>query len=385
MMNSAPTRSPTAAPAPRPRRGFSLVEVLIAVFVFSLGMLGLASIFPVVLRQQRTAGEVTEGTIALGSIESALRSNVELNRTGTDKGWGIFQDDDDQQTGWSNLGQWMLPALVGTGEPNFNSRLSVDATTGLMRIHSENPTGPAATDPFGDDVLIPLSSRLGPAPFVRGATPRVEWIMAARRLITERDNNSRPLPTPTDELEIAVFVRPIDRGIQVPRRDRADTADWARLGRAINLSDVILANEIAANGLRPAVRASEARVAVAVRGTTGVPTGNGQGLYATLFGVPLKDYVFDDTNPSQDDDRSRLQLGFSGSSPLIDVVAQFGQRLVDARGNVYTVRGSTGTGASTVLLIDPPVPTSISQSKDVGPLVASPVIPTAVEIFRVRP
>ncbi len=382
MMSS--TRVPLHhAPARRARRAFSLVEVLIAVFVLSLGMLGLASIFPVILREQRTAAETTEGTIALGSTESTLRAHADLNRTGANAGWGIFQDDADQDDGWSNRGQWMVPGLLGAGEPDFDSRMYVDSATGQLRILSDNPNGPNA-DPFGDDILIPLSSRLGPAPFVRGASPRVEWIMAARRIITEVDDQDDLLPTTTDELEVAVFVRAIDRGIQVPRRDRSDKADWARYGRTINLSDVLLAGEIAFNRGKPAVRASEARVPVAVRPTTGVPTGNGQGVYAVPFTVALKDYVFDDTNAGTlVDDRDRLQLDLPQSSPLLQLISQPGQKIIDGRGNIYTVRGATTD--PTIIRIDPPVPPSITQSLDISDLVASPTIPIAIELFRVRP
>ena len=369
-----------------PRRGFSLVEVLIAVFVLSLGMLGLASIFPVVLRQQRSAGEVTEGTLALGSVEAYFRSNLELNRKGQDVGWGIFQDDADQNDGWSADGSWQVPSILGVGEPTFDSRMYVDSATGRLRFVSENPTGPANSDPFGDDVVIPLSARLGPGAFLRGATPRVEWTMAARRVITQVDAQNDPLPTEQDALEIVVFVRPIDRAIQVPRRERSDRSQWGRLGRTLNLSDVLLAGEIAAAGGKPEVTSAEARTPVGIRTGNGLPGGNGQGVYAVPFLVPLKDYAFDDTNPGQtDDDRDRLQLNLPGSARTLPLVTQVGQRLVDRQGNVYTVRGVTGSGANTIVLIDPPVPASIAQSSEVGALVASPVVPVAVEIFRVKP
>lgn len=369
------------------RRAFSLVEVLIAVFVLSLGMLGLASIFPVILREQRAAGETTEGTIALGSVESALRSNLALNRRGPNVGWGIFQDDADQDDGWSRFGQWMTPVLLGPGEPQIPSRMFVDQATGLLRIVSDDPVGPSSTNPFGDDVLIPQSARLGPAPFVRGSTPRVEWIMAARRIITHVDLQNRLLPTDTDELEVVVFVRAIDRGIQVPRRDRKLKSEWARLGRAMNLSDVLLRNEPALyQGNQPEASASEARVPVAVRQNTGAPTGNGQGLYAVPFTFALKDYQFDEAVPNnvRDDDRDRLQIDLPTNSPLLPLISQPGQKLVDGRGNIYTVRGAVAGNAS-IVLIDPPVPSSIVSSLDISPLVANPTIPIAVELFRVRP
>ena len=90
--NNAPRR-----PGSRRRDGaFSLVEVLIAVFVLSLGILGLASIFPVVLREQRQAVDATEAQIAIGSVQSQLLSNLDLLEPGDERGWGILQDDDER-------------------------------------------------------------------------------------------------------------------------------------------------------------------------------------------------------------------------------------------------------------------------------------------------
>jgi len=385
-----PRHASLCAPAPlgdragRVSRAFSLVEVLIAVFVMSLGMLGLASIFPVVLREQRAAGDSTEGTIALGSVEAALRANLELNRRGNQVGWGILQDDDNQNNGWSPEGQWQVPEVTGGGDPTGDSRMSVNGSTGLLRFHSENSSGrPANLYPNGDDILIPQSARLGPGAFLRGANPRVDWILGARRVITRVDKTNQPLPTDTDEIEVVVFVRPIDRGIQVPRRDRDTKPDWARFGRSINLSDVILQREIAFNGGRPGAKTSEARVAVGVRPNDLAPTGDGRGQYAAPFTFELSDYQFDDTAPGPTN-RDRLQIALPANSPLLRIISQPGQRIVDARGTVYRVRGYSSADPR-VVLIDPPVADSVTDSEDLSKMVASPVIPVSVEVFRVRP
>lgn len=371
------------------RSAFSLVEVLIAVFVMSLGMLGLASIFPVVLREQRAAGDTTEGAIALGSVESVLRSNLELSRRGDKVGWGILQDDDNQNNGWSKDGEWQTPEVVGGNEPNGNSRLSVDGQTGLLRFHSDQPTG-NARDPFGNDILIPQSARLGPGAFLRGANPRVDWILAARRVITKVDINGEPLPTDTDEIEVVVFVRPIDRAIQVPRRDRTNKADWAQFGRTINLSDVILQREIVWNNQqRAGATTNEARVAVGVRPQDMQPTNDGRGNYAAPFTFELQTYDFDETDPGQSGQppkllRDRLQVDLPANSPILRVISQPGQRIVDARGTVYRVRGRLQQDPR-VILIDPPVASYIESSEDLSRMVASPVVPVSVEVFRVRP
>ena len=325
---------------------------------------GAASSVPRAIRPSAIAG--------LGGVAAAVEP--ELNRSGSKVGWAIFRDDTHPTQGWSNRGQWMAPGLLGTGEPNFDSRMAVDSVTGLLRIYSDNPSGPPATRPFGDDVLIPLSARLAPGAFLRGTSPRVEWIFAARRVITRFDQAQNPVPTTSDELEVAVFVRPIDRAIPVPRRNRAQTADWARLGRAVSLSDVLRGAETSAQGGTPAITSGEARVPVAVRPSTGLPSGNGQGLYAVPFTVPLKDYEFDDTNQGVTaDDRDRLQIDLPASSALLVMLSQVGQRFVDGRGNVYRVRG-VSSADPTIVLVEPRVSSAIRRSRELGELVASPTI-----------
>jgi prepilin-type N-terminal cleavage/methylation domain-containing protein len=69
-MNTHPSpvlRVPTA-------RAFSLIEVLVAVLVLSLGLLGLGAVFPMVVRQQRIATETNLGISARNGVEQMLFS-----------------------------------------------------------------------------------------------------------------------------------------------------------------------------------------------------------------------------------------------------------------------------------------------------------------------
>ncbi|MDX2114359.1 MAG: prepilin-type N-terminal cleavage/methylation domain-containing protein [Planctomycetota bacterium] len=64
---------PPAAPAPR-RRGFTLIEVLLATFIIALGVLGLLALFAGAARQQQASNQ---GTLALFSTSSAETRLVE--------------------------------------------------------------------------------------------------------------------------------------------------------------------------------------------------------------------------------------------------------------------------------------------------------------------
>ncbi|MEO0386082.1 MAG: prepilin-type N-terminal cleavage/methylation domain-containing protein [Pseudomonadota bacterium] len=59
----------------RLRRAFSLVEILFAIVVLSLGLLGIAAVFPVVITQQQRAQDVVGGAVAATAARGALGGN----------------------------------------------------------------------------------------------------------------------------------------------------------------------------------------------------------------------------------------------------------------------------------------------------------------------
>lgn len=62
-------------PSHRAVQGASLVEVLVAVFVVSVGILGVAALQGAALRSNQSASERTQGIIAAYSILESLRAN----------------------------------------------------------------------------------------------------------------------------------------------------------------------------------------------------------------------------------------------------------------------------------------------------------------------
>ena len=80
-MNSA-CNMPSAARTSRRERGFSLLEVLVAILVLSLGLLGLAQLQSVGIRSTHGAYLRTQATLLAGEMLDSMRANLTAARQG---------------------------------------------------------------------------------------------------------------------------------------------------------------------------------------------------------------------------------------------------------------------------------------------------------------
>ncbi|MGQ0626965.1 MAG: prepilin-type N-terminal cleavage/methylation domain-containing protein [Phycisphaerales bacterium] len=65
------TKHPTSRAAPR---GFTLIEVLMAVLILAIGLLGLGAVLPMVVKQQRDSADSTTGAIAMQAAVAGLQA-----------------------------------------------------------------------------------------------------------------------------------------------------------------------------------------------------------------------------------------------------------------------------------------------------------------------
>lgn len=313
-------------------RGFTLIEILIAVLVLALGLLGLGAVFPVVVRQQRQSSDVIQGITALRSAEAFILSHGRgisregapqsgdiswLNELSTTpspwtlasksaavnaaRGWDLWLADlrsgpttdptggssspEQGRQGWSlPAGKWVAPVIeVDTGKKDALLVIEPqESTSSLVRVE------------------IPMRQRLFPAPDSSAQQPQFVWDFVGRRVINGMWGSQ--------SVQLAIFVRRIDSGIQVPR------------GKT--LSDLFLRRRLAPGDKR--IWPVAARPADA--GTlAGLPTYNGIGDYSNIL---TADFEF--SGPS----RITIQ---QTSEVLRRSLRQVGQKLVDSRGNIYTV------------------------------------------------
>ncbi|MDQ7013396.1 MAG: hypothetical protein Q9O74_05815 [Planctomycetota bacterium] len=183
---SRATLGPPGSPgrAARFARAFSLVEVLIAVLVLSLGLLGLGAVFPMVMREQRISTQTTLGISARNAVEQMLFSRSDFARDGG-PGWEALREY--VITNGGDTGNWVA---VEPDDSDFN------------QLNTYIFTHPDT----GDEYYIPLAQRLYPIPYSTDQDPRFVWDLVAR--LTDFRNPD------TSPLLVAVFLRPLDPGIK---------------------------------------------------------------------------------------------------------------------------------------------------------------------------
>lgn len=238
------------------RRGFSLIEVLIAVLVLSLGLLGLAAVFPVVIAQQRDAVDRTRGAIVAETVQHLLTdaenlvsfeglrrdylfsmqngSPSDVCRTGMDLNPEYMTFLWEPTWRWANSGggHW-------TQDPLVNYQRYGDLFVGYGRTYTLECYD-LESQPE-QQYIVPVTGRLFPQPY-SGEEPQYVWDIVPRRVFLGGHKSG---------LEIAVFIRRIDPRIAVPR--------------GYTLSDVLTANRLPAN---------QQRLPLGVDGQ-GRPTGTG--------------------------------------------------------------------------------------------------------------
>lgn len=374
--------------------GFTLIEVLIGVLVLGLGLLGVAAVFPVVVRQQRVATETVVGLSVERSAESYLRAHTGFNESMMPGGsWRVNMSVWDKWRREQNRSR--MDYITSSGTVSGASRWEVPYV---------EPNGTAADRgtlyPVGKgglpELRVPLRDRLWRLPYSDrdanasderyGNEPRYVWDLAWRRI----DLGSPTVPD-DDNVQIAVFVRRVDASIRVARASIADPNDPLRTQRptrTTRMSDVLISRFPS-----DPVPAADRRVPVAVEASgpsAGLPTLNGQGNYGNMFTVRVA-RVTDEDGDAADPSRvlRRFELDTSAPAMARRLARQLNQKLVDTLGNVYTVVRLDDDNPD-AFFVDPPAPAGVGgpegrAARGWFDVLTTPQVAASAGVFTVKP
>lgn len=358
----------------RSTRGFTLIEVLIGVLVLGLGLLGVAAVFPVVVRQQRIATDSVQGLSVQRSAEAYIRAHAGFNVAimpngprGADRpAWdNMRRSSNSRADSDSDASRWVVPEIVVSGTSARRGNLfAVGGETSIPTLQ------------------VPLSDRLWRQPFSDrdvlvtdqrfGNEPKYVWDMAWRRVKAGASTGD------DDLIQVAIIVRRIDPSFRLPVGTINVTNDpLQRTQRSIRIADA-LTNFNLPNESR--------RVPVAVD-NNGNPTLTGVGNYGTPFVLRVTDVTDDEGNNNGGNGRNpvlrRLVLE---NSTRLPAARQINQKLIDTRGNVYTVVRLDSEDDNAVF-VDPPAPAdAVRQARDGWfEVLLTPQVAVSAGVFTVRP
>lgn len=389
---------------PSRRPAFTLVEVLLGIIILAIGLLGLASVFPLVVRQQRAAQDGVVGVTAAGAAESFLTQHrgyldtsiapsgdmIGLNTPSGKSGWGALswalyktawakRNEDFGLIRWSRLLDEDNPdgqtAIYGT---KAETAAGGQFTTGRLRGAMYFPRYDNNALVPGKGVAIRASERLFPTPGPN-VNPLFVWD-AVPMLATAIDTNpANQITTQTAlPLRVTVFIRRIDQGIRLPYDPQTKTT--------MTLGDAIAKGVVLPLG-------SDA---------DGMPSQNGLGEYPGFF-YPSVQTAYRRFG-SQSGAFNVIRFKEGANSVAVAAARQVGQQLVDNEGNVYTVVALPDETGSDIpyqndldrcVVIEPGIPTgyllattSKNRQSDVRhelQLLCTPQVPAHVSTFVVRP
>lgn len=341
---------------------FTLIEVMIAVLILALGLLGLGAVFPVVVRSQRVSTDDTLGTGAVNSARALLKgydfrsAMVPWTLPGVDSRnfWRDWRDDAVNGLNHPNGG----PNSLHADDLGYFYVPFTDSTTNTTTLGV--PANPGAGRPLSGLVNLPVRERLYPQSPTGDPAPLFVWDIAVHRT---PDFNG-VTDARSDSMEVVVFVRRLD----------------IRLQSAPGLSVYQAITGERAGGVPNGDRRRPVGV-IAGGPDNGLPSNDGTGDY----GMPFTADVEFRYNPPGDPQRDRIYMFPAVTANQWLMIRQPGQKLVDNLGQVHTVRTFGESGTDRWVELEAPVLLAAGSRSTLQQVVLTPQVPATVFLVKVYP
>ena len=126
------SRHPNVARRPVPRAGFSIVEVVVAILILTIGVLGMAGTAAYVTRQVNEGAQQGNAAARVQSITDSLRSLrcsllVNGSTTASASNYNINES-------------WTISNMIGAGKPSKSLRVAVAWVTRLGATRQQSFT-----------------------------------------------------------------------------------------------------------------------------------------------------------------------------------------------------------------------------------------------------
>jgi prepilin-type N-terminal cleavage/methylation domain-containing protein len=192
------------------RRAFTLIEVLMAMFILAIGLLSLAAVFPAGIEVQRRGADDIEAVRLADTVRGLLLGDPELNSDRLNEGWsGLLSTSANSAL---EARDWIVsPKLEGSfGADDEPIRYDTDGA--LTITYRFDPANPGYAHPtYDSELVIPAAQRLWPS----ASDPRMIWDLIVRR---PKDPGLGFAPTAvrmSSPVQLLIVVRRVDPGFRV--------------------------------------------------------------------------------------------------------------------------------------------------------------------------
>lgn len=141
-MQQLTSRFPRPARSPRAQRGASLLEVLIAVLILAVGMLGMAALQAITLKNTGSAAQRSSAVIQSYAILDLMRANRDAARAGQyNQGWLCAAPGGGNRVS-NDIGQW-IGQLKGAMGESACGRIDCRADVCIVGVRWDDSRGTA--------------------------------------------------------------------------------------------------------------------------------------------------------------------------------------------------------------------------------------------------